>query len=290
MQAYQDIVRHVLAHGVRKPNRTGVDTLSSFHLSYLIPVHPGFPLLTTKRIDWTNIVVENLWFLSGEPTIRLLRKHGCRFWEPWADSEGRVPSAYGNLWREFPGHGGRVDQIAWVVAELRRNPTSRRLVVSAWAPENAHPSALPPCHFTFVLNVQSGVDGTPCLNLHVTQRSCDIALGLPYNIAGYALLLHLLAAWSGLAPGTMGHTLVDAHIYTAKPDGSMRRYDHIPGLRRQLARTPRPLPRLKLSEQVRSFEGLGALLREDPDTGGLMRHFRLDGYDPAPAIRFRVAV
>ena len=290
MQAYLDIVRRVLETGTRKPNRTGVDTLSRFHVSYAIPLADGFPLLTTKRISWKNIVVENLWFLSGEPTIRLLRRHGCRFWEPWAAPDGTVPSAYGHLWRHHPGSRGPVDQIRRVVAELRKNPMSRRLVVSAWAPENALGSALPPCHFAFVLNVQNDGSGEPCLNLQVTQRSCDIALGLPYNIAGYALLLHLFSAWSGLSPGQMAHTLVDAHIYTSREDGSMAEYDHVPGLKKQLARTPRPLPRLRLSGQVQSFAGFLALLEDDPETGELLSHFRLEGYRPAADIRFRVAV
>ena len=289
MEAYLEIVRRVMETGTRKPNRTGVDTLSAFHVSYAISLAEGFPLLTTKRIHWKNIVVENLWFLSGEPTIRLLRRHGCRFWEPWASAEGRVPSAYGHLWRHHPGSRGPVDQVRWLLDELARNPMSRRLLVSAWAPENALESALPPCHFAFVLNVQDPT-GDPTLNLQVTQRSCDLALGLPYNIAGYALLLHLFAAWSGFRPGSMAHTLVDAHIYTSKPDGTMADHDHVPGLRRQLARRPRPLPRLRLSERVRSFEGFTSLLEDDPDTATLLRHFRLEGYRPHPDIRFRVAV
>lgn len=288
MKAYLDTVRRVLDTGVRRPNRTGVDTLSTFNVNYVVPLADGFPLLTTKRISWKNIVIENLWFLSGEPTIALLGKHGCRFWDPWAAADGSVPSAYGALWRRHPGPRGVVDQIRWVLDELRRNPMSRRLVVSAWSPENAHRSALPPCHFAFVLNVQCDWSGEPRLNLHLTQRSCDIALGLPYNIAGYALLLHLFAAWSGLRPGVMAHTLVDAHAYTRKADGSMAEFDHVPGLRKQLAREPRRLPGLELSETARSLDGVLSLL--DRGTDEILTHFRLDGYHPHPAIRFAVAV
>ncbi len=292
MKVYLDTVREVLETGIRRENRTGVDTLSSFNINYEIDLALGFPLLTTKAISWKNIVVENLWFLSGVPDIGLLRKHGCRFWDPWADENGQVPSAYGNFWRRFPVHeNGEAafnDQIAWVLSELKRNPLSRRLLVTAWAPGNAQRSQLPPCHALFALNVQNGRDGVPRLNLHLTQRSCDIALGIPYNVAGYALLLELFSHWSGIRPGLFAHTLIDAHIYTAKPDGSMAEYDHVPGLREQLAREPRPLPRLTLSSERRSLDDIEALISEDTET--LLSHFRLEGYDPHPAIAFKVAV
>ena len=165
MKQYLDLVRDVLAQGTRKANRTGVDTLSTFNHNYEIDLRLGFPLLTTKEISWKNIVVENLWFLSGETHIGLLKKHGCRFWDPWADDQGFVPSAYGNFWRHFPVHtderAGFNDQVAWVVEELKRNPMSRRLVVSAWAPGNAQTSKLPPCHLLFVFNVQLDPQGDP---------------------------------------------------------------------------------------------------------------------------------
>ena len=292
MKVYLDAVREVLETGTRKPNRTGVDTLSTFNINYEIDLAEGFPLLTTKKISWKNIVVENLWFLSGDPGIELLRKHGCKFWDPWADENGKVPSAYGNFWRQFPVHeSGEArfnDQIAWVLAELRRNPMSRRLVVSAWAPGNAQTSKLPPCHCFFVFNVQHTPDGVARLNLHLTQRSNDIALGVPYNIAGYALILELFARFSGLEPGILAHTLVDAHIYTSKPDGTMAEYDHVPGLREQLTRQPRPLPRLHLSPKLRRLEDIEALLSRD--TEEVMSHFELEAYDPYPAISFKVAV
>ncbi len=289
MQAYLDLVRQVLDEGTRRPNRTGVDTLACFHLHLDVSMDDGFPLLTTKEVSWKNIVLENLWFLSGEPDIGLLKRHGCRFWDPWADPETlRVPSPYGNLWRAHPGPGGPRDQIRWVLEELKRNPASRRLVVSAWSPENAHGSALPPCHFVFVLHGTPEADGWR-LDLHLTMRSCDIALGLPYNIAGYSLLLHLFASWAGMRPGRFGVTLVDGHIYTANADGSNAEYDHAPGLRKQLLRSPRPLPRLLLSETVR--EGLDSALSVlGGCTEEILSHFRIEGYDPHPGIRFRVAV
>lgn len=292
MKVYLDAVREVLETGTRRENRTGVDTLSSFNINYEIDLADGFPLLTTKAVSWKNIVVENLWFLSGVPDIGLLRKHGCRFWDPWADEDGQVPSAYGNFWRHFPvhenGEAAFSDQIAWVLSELKRNPLSRRLLVTAWAPGNAQRSELPPCHALFALNVQNDRDGVPRLNLHLTQRSCDIALGIPYNIAGYALLLELFSHFSGIRPGIFAHTLIDAHIYTAKADGSMAEYDHVPGLREQLTRKPKPLPRLTISSKLRSLDDIESLLSEDTET--LLSYFRLDGYDPHPAISFKVAV
>ncbi|HEY1693342.1 MAG TPA: thymidylate synthase [Polyangiaceae bacterium] len=296
MKQYLDLVREVLAKGTRKPNRTGVDTLSTFNHNYEIDLRQGFPLLTTKEISWKNIVVENLWFLSGETHIGLLKKHGCKFWDPWADERGQVPSAYGNFWRHFPVHAGSGpearadfnDQIAWVLEELKRNPMSRRLVVTAWAPGNAQTSKLPPCHLLFVFNVQLDEAGDPLLCLHLTQRSADVALGVPYNIAGYALLLELFSRFTGIRAGIFGHTMIDAHVYTAKPDGSMAEYDHVPGLRKQLEREPRPLPTLTIDPAIRSLDDLRPLL--DADTETVMKHFVLRGYDPHPAISFRVAV
>ncbi len=294
MDAYLSLVREVLEQGTRKENRTGVDTLSTFNWNYEVDLARGFPLLTTKSVSWKNIVVENLWFLSGERHIGLLRKHGCKFWDPWADADGFVPSAYGNFWRHFPvpgkgpAPGGESDQVAWVLEEAQRNPMSRRLVISAWAPGNAQTSKLPPCHALWILNVQNDRQGRPTLNLHLTQRSADVALGVPYNVAGYALLLELFARFLGLQPGIFAHTLVDAHVYTCKPDGQMAEYDHVPGLRSQLERAPRPLPRLRIDPAVRSLVDIRPLL--EADTATVMRHFVLEGYDPHPEIRFKVAV
>lgn len=320
MRQYLDAVQEVLEVGTRKENRTGVDTLSTFNISYEIDLVEGFPLLTTKRVNWNHIVLENMWFLSGDPDIGLLRKHGIRFWDPWADEDGHVPSVYGNFWRRFPVHGPEIwtqhhdedipsyynDQIGWVIDEIKRNPMSRRLVVSAWAPGNAQTSALPPCHLLFIFNVQvphasicsmhRDADYANCdicrahlrLNLHLTQRSCDMALGVPYNIAGYAFLLSTVAHLTGLRPGIFAHTLVDAHVYTKKEDGSMEEYDHIPRLREQLTREPRALPILKISDEIRTLEDIESLFQEDTET--VMSKFVLEGYDPHPALRFKVAV
>lgn len=328
MNEYLEAVRTVLERGTRKANRTGVDTLSTFGVHYNIDLQVGFPLLTTKAMSWKNIVAEMLWFLSGQTDIGILKKHGCKFWDAWADpATGEVPSAYGNFWRRFPVHPSHLgakdsewdnDQLDWLVAELKRNPMSRRMVVSAWAPGNAQTSKLPPCHCLFVANVQNaqciacdgdggllwqtrkGPKREDCPNdcrgqpiqrlcLHLTQRSCDIALGVPYNIASYALLAHLLARFTGNMPlGIFSHTLVDAHAYTCKADGSMVEYDHVPGLREQLTRAPRALPRLTIDPAITSLDDVPRLLTLSTDE--LMRLFPLVGYDPHPAINFKVAV
>jgi thymidylate synthase len=296
VKQYLDLVRAVLSKGTRRANRTGVDTISTFNENYEIDLREGFPLLTTKEISWKNIVVENLWFLSGETHIGLLKKHNCRFWDPWADERGNVPSAYGNFWRHFPVHEGSGpsaraefnDQIRWVVDELRRNPMSRRLVVSAWSPANAQTSQLPPCHLLFMFNVQLDEKGEPLLCLHLTQRSADVALGVPYNIAGYALLLELFSRFTGIRAALFGHTLVDAHVYTRKADGTMADYDHVPGLRAQLEREPRRLPKLTIDPAIQSLDDLRPLLEADTDT--VLRHFTLAGYAPHPPIAFKVAV
>lgn len=281
-------MRETLTHGTRKPNRTGVDTLSTFNINYQIDLAAGFPLLTTKEISWKNIVIENLWFLSGQSDIGLLKKHDCKFWDPWVDEHNKVPSAYGNLWRHFPTPNERNDQIAYIVEQLQNNPMSRRMVVSAWAPSNAQTSALPPCHVLWVVNVQLDQAGVPYLCLHLTQRSCDVALGVPYNIAGYALLLELLARFCQLRAGIFAHTLVDAHIYTAKADGTLAEYDHIPGLQQQLARTPRALPTLEIDASIQSLADITSLLSLSTDK--VMDYFKLHNYDPHPAIHFKVAV
>jgi thymidylate synthase len=324
MRQYLEAVRTILETGTRKENRTGVDTISTFGVHYNINLSEGFPLLTTKAINWKNIVVEMLWFLSGQTDISILKKHGCKFWDAWADENGKVPSAYGSFWRMFPcpfyktGFGTLVafnDQLQWVVDTLKRDPMSRRMVVSAWAPGNAQTSKLPPCHCLFVVNVQKvempppsgplisrSSDGTfltaegirylaehaERLCLHLTQRSCDIALGVPYNIASYALLMHLLSRFSSIPVGTFSHTLVDAHAYTSKPDGSMTEYDHVPGLREQLGREPRRLPQLHIDASITALDDINKLLELSTDE--LMGLFRLDGYDPHPAINFKVAV
>lgn len=289
MKQYLDAVRTTLQNGTRKPNRTGIDCISTFNINYQIDLAEGFPLLTTKEISWKNIVIENLWFLSGKTDIALLKKHDCKFWDAWADADGKVPSAYGHFWRNFPLANARTnDQIAYVVDQLRTQPMSRRMVVSAWEPENAQTSKLPPCHAFWVVNVQLDAHANPRVCLHLTQRSCDIALGVPYNIAGYALLLTLLARFAKIPAGIFAHTLVDAHIYTAKADGTKAEYDHIPALKQQLKRPPRPLPTLEIHPSIQSLDDIAPLLTQSTDH--ILKKFKLHNYHPHPPISFKVAV
>jgi thymidylate synthase len=306
MREYKELVEFVLANGTRKENRTGIDTISVFGYHYKVDLADGFPLLTTKFVSWKNIVIEMLWFLSGQTNIDILKRHGCKFWDAWADPvSGEVPSAYGHFWRHFPDHDGVMlgengkheypcgvynDQILWAIHELRRNPLTRRAVITAWAPGNAQMSKLPPCHCTFVLNTQVERDGSKRLNLALLQRSADVALGIPYNIASYALLLHLIGRFTGLDVGEFSHTLVDAHVYTAKPDGSMAEYDHIPGLREQLQRTCRLLPTLKIDSSINTIKDIEELMHPDVGTETILELIKIEGYSPAAQIPFKVAV
>lgn len=270
MREYLDLVQRVLDRGVRKKNRTGVDTISSFAEHYTVDLSAGFPLLTTKRVNFKAMLHEVLWYLSGEDHIRNLQKH-TKIWDAWADEQGNLDTAYGRYWRRFPSARFNpatgtydvveVDQIARVLELLKTDPMSRRMVVTAWEPGNALDSKLPPCHFTFVFNVQGKK-----LSCHLTQRSGDIAIGIPFNLAAYSLLTQILAREADLEPGRFSHTIVDAHIYV----------NHIDGLREQLTRTPRALPRLEIAPKP-----LAELAFED---------FRLIGYAPDDPIKFEVAV
>jgi thymidylate synthase len=270
MREYLDLVDRVLTHGTLKKNRTGIDTISSFAEHYQVDLQAGYPLLTTKKVNYPSMLHEVLWYLSGEDHIRNLRQH-TKIWDAWADAEGNLDTAYGRYWRRFPSAAwnaaeGRydveeVDQIGRVVHLLKTDPTSRRMVVTAWEPGNAQTSKLPPCHYTFAFNVQG-----ERLNCHLTQRSGDIALGIPFNLAAYALLTQILAQEAGLSPGLFSHTIVDAHIYVT----------HVDGLREQLKRTPRPRPRLEIARKP--FEEL------------TFEDFALTDYDPWPSIKFEVAV
>ncbi len=279
MQAYLDLVRDVLAGGVRKPSRTGVDTLSLFAAHYQVDLAAGFPLLTTKKMHWPSVLHELLWYLSGENHIRNLRKH-TRIWDAWADEDGNLDTAYGHYWRHFPsairGPDGawrvrEVDQIRYVIDTLKSDPNSRRMVVTAWEPGNAAASKLPPCHYTYAFHVAEGR-----LNCHLTQRSGDVALGIPFNLAAYATLTQMIAQECGLGLGRFAHTIVDAHIYMAEPGTDTAEYDHVAGLRRQIEREPRPLPRLVIARKP--FDELS------------FDDFDLLGYECDEAIRFKVAV
>ncbi len=270
MREYLDLVERVLTHGTYKHNRTGVDTLSSFAEHYTVDLRKGFPLITTKKVNFKSMLHEVLWYLSGEDHIRNLRQH-TKIWDAWADEDGNLDTAYGRYWRRFPSAQvnpatGRyevveVDQIGNVLHLLRNDPTSRRMVVTAWEPGNAFTSKLPPCHYTFAFNVQGST-----LNCHLTQRSGDIALGIPFNLAAYALLTQILAQETGFELGHFSHTIIDAHIYV----------NHIDGLKEQLKRTPKPLPRLEIARKP-----IDALQFED---------FTLIGYEYYEPIKFEVAV
>ncbi len=296
-QAYLEVVRRVLDTGVLKKNRTGTDTIASFAEHYSVDLAQGYPLLTTKKVYVNSMLREVLWYLSGADHIRELRQH-TGIWDAWADEAGDLQTAYGRFWRRFPlpadgaALGGEVwadpghpnvrreadgtlsfDQLQFVVDTLRTSPMSRRLVVSAWHPANAAVSLLPPCHYTFCFNVTPAPDGGPdLLNCHLSQRSADLALGVPFNLACYALLTQAIAQYVGMRPGRFAHTLIDAHIYV----------NHVDGLREQLARTPEPAPRLTI---VRRADGLPKALDELA-----LEDFEIHGYNPQPAIRFEVAV
>ena len=331
MRQYLDLVTDVLESGTHKPNRTGVDTVAAFSRHYTVDLEAGFPLVTTKDLSgarWNSLLHELVWYLSGDEHIRELREE-TGIWDAWADEDGHLDTAYGRFWRRFPvpeeglpgeswpeedhrwrNDEGTFDQIAYALDQLRENPNSRRIVISAWHPANAAVSTLPPCHYTFVLNVQ-GDD----LNVHLTQRSGDVALGIPFNIAAYSLLATTIAQRTGFEPGTFAHTIVDAHVYcgagergewyadnldalqsrvaavddpeeyrdvktwlesTAPPEPEGHELDdHVPGLLEQCAREPRERPEIEVADVP-----LDDLSVDD---------IELSGYDPAPGIRFGVA-
>lgn len=252
MKQYLDLVQTVIGNGVRKKTRTGVDTISYFGAFYKVDLNEGYPLLTTKKMQWKSLLHEVLWYLSGENHIRDLRKF-TKIWDAWADENGVLETAYGYYWRHFPSaqknKNGEwvvkeVDQIQYVMDEIKRNPNSRRLVITAWEPGNATTSKLPPCHYTFVFNVNDGK-----LNCHLTQRSGDIALGIPFNLAAYSLLTQVIAQQVGLKLGEFAHTIVDAHIYIGDKGTEAEKYDHLEGLKEQLKREPLPLPKLKIANK-----------------------------------------
>lgn len=310
MIKYLDLVRDIVNNGVLKDNRTGVPTLARFALHFKHDLDDGrqFPLLTTKAVNFDAVLYELLWFLSGEPTPRLLEGK-TKIWDAWRNPSGGLDSAYGYFWRKYPSYDDYLpgaqdlpytrvqrvpffDQVAWVCRELRTNPNSRRMVVNAWYPNNACGSRLPPCHIMHILNVQGDR-----LHLHMTQRSCDFGLGVPFNIASYATLLMLYARHAGIPAGELSITFVDAHVYHVPEDHPRRHnvllgrplcdYDHVGALKMQMARDVRPLPQLALSDSVDFNELVDAHLHRDVP---LSESFKLTGYDPHPAIPMRVAV
>ncbi|MCQ4167463.1 thymidylate synthase [Tahibacter harae] len=239
MRAYLDLIQDILDHGVRKDDRTGTGTLSVFGRQLRFDLAQGFPLVTTKKLYLRAIVHELLWFLRGDTNIAYLRDNKVSIWDEWADAEGNLGPVYGKQWRAWEGADGRtIDQIRWVVDEIRRNPDSRRLVVSAWNVGELERMALMPCHALFQFHVANGR-----LSCQLYQRSADVFLGVPFNIASYALLTHMIAQVCDLQPGDFVHTFGDAHLYL----------NHLDQVREQLTRAPLPLPRLRLNPQVRSL-------------------------------------
>ena len=264
MKTYLDLLDHVLTHGVRKEDRTGTGTLSVFGHQMRFPLADGFPLLTTKKLHTRSIIHELLWFLKGDTNIGYLRDNGVTIWDEWADAEGNLGPVYGAQWRSWPTPDGQhIDQITRVVEDIRRSPDSRRLIVSAWNVGELPHMALPPCHALFQFYVAEGR-----LSCQLYQRSADIFLGVPFNIASYALLTHMVAQQTDLEPGEFIWTGGDCHLYL----------NHLDQARLQLSRTPRALPRLKLA---RHPESIFDYRFED---------FVIEDYDPGPGIKAPIAV
>ena len=264
MKTYLELLRHVREHGARKEDRTGTGTLSVFGYQMRFNLAERFPLVTTKKIHTKSVIHELLWFLQGSTNVAYLRANGVTIWDEWADAKGELGPVYGHQWRSWPTPDGRhIDQLTEVVTQIRNNPSSRRLVVSAWNVADLPKMALAPCHALFQFYVAEGK-----LSCQLYQRSADIFLGVPFNIASYALLTLMVAQVAGLKPGEFIHTLGDAHLYL----------NHLEQADEQLRRTPRPLPVIKLNPDVKDLYGF------------CFEDFTLQGSDPYPAIRAPIAV
>ena len=264
MRQYLDLMRHVLEHGARKNDRTGTGTLSVFGAQLRFDLSAGFPLLTTKKVHLKSIIHELLWFLKGDTNTRYLKENGVTIWDEWADAKGDLGPVYGYQWRSWPAPDGRhIDQVSQVIEQIRKNPDSRRLIVSAWNVADLPKMALLPCHVFFQFYVADGR-----LSCQLYQRSADLFLGVPFNIASYALLTLMVAQVCGLKAGDFVHTYGDTHLYL----------NHLEQAREQLARSPRRLPVMRLNPAVK---GLFEFKYED---------FTLENYDPHPAIRAPIAV
>jgi thymidylate synthase len=264
MRQYHELMERILAHGAEKHDRTGTGTLSVFGHQMRFDLADGFPLVTTKKLHLKSIIYELLWFLRGDTNIKYLNDHGVSIWDEWADAAGELGPVYGHQWRSWPApDGGAIDQIANVVEAIHRNPNSRRLIVSAWNPADVDKMALPPCHCLFQFYVARGA-----LSCQLYQRSADTFIGVPFNIASYALLTLMVAQAAALRPGEFVHTFGDAHLYL----------NHLEQARLQLKRPPRPLPKVRLNPAV---PDLFQFKFED---------FVLQGYDPHPHIKAEVAV
>lgn len=264
MRSYLDLLRQVRHHGSVKEDRTGTGTRSLFGYQLRFDLSKGFPLVTTKRVHWKSLAHELLWFIRGDTNVAYLHEHGVTIWNEWADSQGELGPVYGHQWRSWPtGDGGHIDQLAEVIDAICRTPDSRRLIVSAWNVAELPKMALPPCHALFQFYVADGR-----LSCQLYQRSADIFLGLPFNIASYALLTHMVAQVCDLEPGDFVHTLGDAHLYS----------NHVEQADRQLQREPRPLPTLRLDSSIRRLEDFR------------YEHIELIGYRPHGRIKAPVAV
>ena len=264
MQQYLDLLRHIREHGVMKEDRTGTGPQSVFGYQMRFNLSDGFPLLTTKKVHLKSIIYELLWFIAGDTNVKYLQDHGVTIWDEWADENGNLGPVYGHQWRSWPAPDGRnIDQLSQVVEMIRNNPDSRRMLVTAWNPGEVDRMALPPCHCLFQFYVAEGK-----LSCQLYQRSADVFLGVPFNIASYALLTLMIAQVCGLQPGEFIHTTGDTHIYK----------NHFEQVALQLSREPRKLPVMKLNPDVKS---LFDFTYED---------FTLEGYDPWPAIKAPVAV
>jgi thymidylate synthase len=264
MRQYLDLMQDVLDHGVRKTDRTGTGTLSVFGRQMRFDLAEGFPLVTTKKLHLKSIVHELIWFLSGDTNIRYLKANGVTIWDEWADENGDLGPVYGAQWRSWPAENGEtIDQIRQVIEGIKRNPDSRRLIVTAWNPADVDKQALPPCHCLFQFYVAEGK-----LSCQMYQRSADIFLGVPFNIASYALLTMMMAQVTGLMPGEFVHTLGDAHLYS----------NHLEQAGLQLSRSPKALPKMRLNPEVGSIFDF------------VYDDFVLDGYEPHPHIKAKVAV
>jgi thymidylate synthase len=264
MRTYLDLMQHVLEHGTKKSDRTGTGTVSVFGYQMRFNLQEGFPLVTTKKCHMKSIVHELLWFLQGDTNIRYLKENGVSIWDEWADEQGNLGPVYGKQWRSWKTVDGRVvDQIAEVVEQIKKNPDSRRLIVSAWNVGELDKMALAPCHAFFQFYVADGK-----LSCQLYQRSADIFLGVPFNIASYALLTLMMAQVCGLEPGDFVHTFGDAHLYS----------NHMEQTREQLSREPRPLPTMRINPGVKNIFEFK------------FGDFTLEGYDPHPAIKAPVAV
>ena len=264
MQQYHDLMRHVLEHGHDKGDRTGTGTRSVFGYQMRFDLSEGFPVLTTKKLHLRSIIHELLWFLQGDTNIRYLKENGVSIWDEWADEEGNLGPVYGYQWRSWPAPDGRhIDQIATVIEQIKNNPNSRRMIVSAWNPALVDDMALPPCHAMFQFYVADGK-----LSCQLYQRSADIFLGVPFNIASYALLTMMVAQVCGLQAGEFIHTLGDAHLYS----------NHFEQARLQLERAPKDLPTMHINPEVKDLFGFK------------FEDFELVGYDPDPHIKAVVAI